>query len=122
MCAPATRITESTLESLARAAWAAAMYGPQDELLAQRSGPVDLVAHHTNFLDCIRGDQQKLNADVTAGHLSATVVHLANIAARVGAVLHFDPQTERITNNQQANALVQRQYRDQHWAVPRDVT
>ncbi|HUG69612.1 MAG TPA: Gfo/Idh/MocA family oxidoreductase [Pirellulaceae bacterium] len=97
------------------------MYGPRMKLLAENAGPVELPRHHTNFFDCIRGSQTKLNADVTAGLLSAGIVHLANIAARVGSVLQFDPEKEQITNHAEANALVRRQYRDSHWATPRGV-
>ncbi len=97
------------------------LYGEKNKLIAEKTGSVDLVAHHTNFLDCIRGDQKHLNADVMAGHLSATLVHLANIAARAGEVLRFDPAKEQVTNLKDANALVRRQYREGHWAVPRGV-
>ena len=95
------------------------MYGPRNQLIAERTGGADLVAHHTNFLDCIRGTQSQLNADVQAGFLSATVVHLSNIAARTRSVLEFDPQREQITNHDEANALVARPYRD-HWGTPRE--
>ena len=81
------------------------LYGPRMKLIAENSGPVELPRHHQNFFDCIRGEQKKLNADVKAGHLAAGIVHLANIAARVGGVLQFDPQKEQITNNDEANAL-----------------
>ncbi|MCA9219183.1 MAG: Gfo/Idh/MocA family oxidoreductase, partial [Planctomycetales bacterium] len=94
------------------------MYGPRMKLLAENAGPVELPRHHTNFLDCIRGTQTKLNADIKAGTLAAGIVHLANIAARVGSVLEFDPVKEQITNHAKANGLVRRQYRDGHWAVP----
>jgi predicted dehydrogenase len=97
------------------------LYGERNKLLAENAGPADLVAHHTNFLDCIRGDQKQLNADVMAGHLSAGLVHLANIGARVGRVLEFDPEKEQVTNDATANAMVRRKYRDGHWAVPRGV-
>jgi predicted dehydrogenase len=97
------------------------LYGEGNKLIAERTGSADLDAHHTNFLACIRGDQKNLNADVMAGHLSATLVHLANIAARSGRVLSFDPANERITNHAESNALVRRQYREGHWAVPRSV-
>ncbi|MGE0759501.1 MAG: Gfo/Idh/MocA family protein [Pirellulaceae bacterium] len=97
------------------------LYGPRNALIAERSGPVDLPGHHTNFLDCIRGSQKQLNADIRAGMLSAGVVHLSNIAARLGRVLRFDPQREQILDDEAANALVRRQYRDGHWAVPRGV-
>lgn len=97
------------------------LYGERNKLIAEKGGSADLVAHHTNFLDCIRGNQKQLNADVMAGHLSATLVHLANIAAVTGEVLRFDPAKEQITNNKEANAMVRRRYRDGHWAVPHDV-
>ena len=98
------------------------LYGPKMKLIAERSGPVTLTAHHTNFFDCIRGDQQQLSADIHVGHRAATIVHLANIAARVGGVLQFDPENERITNNPQGQSLVRRSYRDHHWAVPKGVS
>jgi predicted dehydrogenase len=97
------------------------LYGERNKLIAEKTGSADLVAHHNNFLDCIRGDQKQLNADVMAGHLSATLVHLANIGARTGEVIRFDPVKEQVTNLKEANALVRRKYRDGHWAVPRGV-
>lgn len=97
------------------------LYGPRNKLIAERTGEADLNAHHQNFLDCVRGEQQQLNADINAGHLAATLVHLANIAARTGRVLTFDPQSEQISNDSDAAKLVSRDYRDGHWAVPRGV-
>lgn len=96
------------------------MYGPRMKLLAENSGSVELPRHHTNFFDCIRGTQSKLNASIKEGHLAAGIVHLANIAARVGGVLQFDPEQEVITNNDEANAMVRRQYRD-HWGTPKGI-
>lgn len=97
------------------------LYGAKNKLLAEKTGPVDLVAHHTNFFDCIRGTQKQLNADAMAGHLSASLCHLANIGARIGRVLHFDPATEQILNDAEAAPLVRRKYRPGHWAVPKGV-
>ncbi|MEZ6063798.1 MAG: Gfo/Idh/MocA family oxidoreductase [Planctomycetaceae bacterium] len=94
------------------------LYGPKNQLIAERSGAADLVAHHNNFLDAIRGDAP-LHADIQAGHLAATVVHLANIAARTGRVLQFDSTNEQISGDDEASALVRRTYRDDHWATPR---
>ncbi len=98
------------------------LYGPRMKLIAERHGPVTLPAHHSNFFACLRGEQAELNADIDVGHRAATIVHLANIAARVGNVLHFDPAAERITNNAAGDALVQRDYRAGHWAVPEGVS
>lgn len=96
------------------------LYGEKNKLVAEKKGSVDLPAHHSNFLACVRGEQKKLNADVLAGHLSASICHLANIAMTVGRVLHFNPKTEEFKNDADANALVQRKYRE-HWGTPQKV-
>lgn len=96
------------------------LYGPRNKLIAEQTGGVDLPAHHTNFLDCVRGTQTKLNADIHAGHLAATVVHLANIAARTDRVLRFDPHAEQIAGDAEAGAMLRRKYRENHWAAPKD--
>jgi predicted dehydrogenase len=95
------------------------LYGERNKLIAERLGGTDLPAHHQNFFDCIRGGQKELAADVDAGRLSATLVHLANISARVGRVLEFDPDLETIVGDAQAAAMVRRNYRQGHWAVPK---
>lgn len=98
------------------------LFGPKMKLIAEESGTLSLSPHHSNFFAYIRGEQQPLSADIHVGHRAATVVHLANIAARVGSVLQYDPQLERITNHVEGDALVRRQYRNDHWAVPHEVS
>jgi predicted dehydrogenase len=97
------------------------IFGARNKLIEEGTfdGP-DLAAHHANFLDCIRTGA-KPNADIEINHLAATLCHLGNIAARVGAALRFDPVAERITNHDDAASLVRREYRAGHWAVPRGV-
>ncbi len=97
------------------------MFGMKGKLLAEREGTADLPAHHQNFFDAIRDPARTLNASVDAGRLSASIVHLANIAARTGQILEFDPEQEMISNSVKANAMLRRQYRVGHWAVPADV-
>jgi predicted dehydrogenase len=94
------------------------LYGRGNKKIAERNGPADLAAHHENFLDCVRGRAKCTNADVMAGHRSATLVHLANIGARVGRAIHFDPHHETINGDEAANAMLTRRYRPGHWAVP----
>ncbi|MBL8809612.1 MAG: Gfo/Idh/MocA family oxidoreductase [Planctomycetaceae bacterium] len=94
------------------------LYGPKNKLIAERSGGGDVAAHHQNFFDCIRDPSKSINASVDAGRWSATIVHLANIAARTDSILHFDPQTERIIGNDKADAMLTRQYRE-HWGAPK---
>jgi hypothetical protein len=85
----------------------------------EKTGSVDLPGHHQNFFDSFRKGDEPLNADAQAGHRAATIVHLANISARVGRTLKFDPQSETIQDDAEASALLSRTYRENHWADPR---
>jgi predicted dehydrogenase len=77
----------------------------------------DDVAHVANFCDAIRSGA-KINADALTGHLTASLCHLGNIATRLGRSLTFNPQTEQIVGDSEANGLVGRTYRE-HWGTPR---
>lgn len=95
--------------------------GPRNKLIEEGTfGGPDLAAHHANFLECIKSGERP-NADIEVNHLSSALCHLGNIATRVRATLEFDPVAEKITNSNDGAALVRRQYRDDHWAVPRGV-
>ncbi len=94
------------------------LFGPGSKLLEEADGKVDTQAHRRNFIDCILNGN-KPNADILTGHLSATLCHLANIAARTGRTLQFDPAKEEIVGDAEAAALVGRTYREGHWAVPK---
>jgi predicted dehydrogenase len=96
------------------------LYGPRNELKEEMKGSVDTPAHERNFLDCIRSGQRPV-ADIEAGHLSASLAHLGNIAVRTGRMLRFDPAAEKVTGDEEAGALVRRKYREGHWAVPKGV-
>lgn len=98
------------------------------QVLSDRNKPVELsvkpenqndTAHVRNFCEAIRGSAT-LTADALTGHLSASLCHLGNIATRLGRSLQFDPKTEQIIGDEEANALVRREYRE-HWATPRNV-
>jgi hypothetical protein len=78
----------------------------------------DDVSHVANFLEAIRSDAP-LQAGPLTGHLSSSLCHLGNIATRLGRSLRFDPDTETISGDDEANRLLSRPYRD-HWARPRD--
>lgn len=81
-------------------------------------GPQNDALHVKNLCDAIRTGAT-LNADALTGHLSTSLAHLANIATRVGRSLSFDPLNEQIIDDEEANALTRREYR-QHWGTPRD--
>ena len=62
------------------------------------------------------------NADIEIGHVSTVLVHLGNLAVRLGRSLEFDPEKEQIIGDDEANALLSRKYREGgHWAVPKGV-
>jgi predicted dehydrogenase len=98
------------------------------EVLNERNQKVDAkvapkgqddAAHVKNLCDAIR-EGAKLNADALTGHVTTTLCHLGNISTRLGRSLHFDPQTEQIVGDDEANALIRREYRE-HWGTPKGV-
>ena len=96
------------------------VYGPRNVPGEKGTGTPDLPAHHQNFIESIRTEQRP-HGDIEEGHLSASLAHLGNIACRAGRLLHLDPTTEKITGDDEANALISRKYRENHWAVPKGV-
>ena len=99
------------------------LYGPRNKLISEKTGRASVTAHQTNFFDCIRGTTTKTSASINEGHRAATIVHLANIAARERQVLQFDSESHTITNHDQSTSLTGRTYRPEgHWAIPNDVT
>ncbi len=80
------------------------------------AGGMDL-PHVRNFLECMKTRAMPV-ADVEIGHRSVTAPHLANIAVRFRRYVKWDPETEKIQNDPQAQALVGREYR-KPWVLPR---
>jgi len=77
------------------------------------------LAHLEDFLGAIRTGRRP-NADILEGFRSVALIHLANIAVQTGRALVFDPATEQILGDEQANLLLSREYRDGgHWAIPK---
>lgn len=94
--------------------------GEDSKIIAQDSGVFPDKEHHQDFLAAIR-DGKKPNGDVSQGHLSASLVHLADIAYRVGnKQLYFDSKTERFTNSEEANELLKGHYRTPY-IIPENV-
>ncbi len=63
--------------------------------------------HFANFIDCVRSrKKQDLGAPAEEGHISATLVHLANVSYRLGRTLNFDPATEQVIDDKEANDLL----------------
>lgn len=77
------------------------------------SSPEQFDLHVRNFLDCIKTRQRPI-ADVEDGHQVATACHLANISLRTGRKVRWDADRQEITGDREANAYVERPYR-QPW-------
>jgi predicted dehydrogenase len=76
--------------------------------------------HYANFLECAKS-RKKPNADISVAHGACTMIHMANIAHRVGNVgVSFDADKNEFVDNPDANALVKREYRSKY-AVPKNI-
>jgi predicted dehydrogenase len=68
--------------------------------------------HFANFIDCVRSRKREdLNAPIEEAHVSCTLVHLANASYRLRRALRFDPETEQVIGDDEANALLREQDR-----------
>lgn len=69
--------------------------------------------HFANFIAALRsGNREDLTCDVEVGHRSTILPHLGNVAYRVGRELMFDGLSERFVDDDEANKLLTRDYRE----------
>lgn len=88
------------------------VFGPKDEIVAQAGGVHSEKEHHLNFIESVKSRQQP-NAGMEQAHLSASLVHFANIAYRTGSrQLMVDTVNETITDSGEAAAMLKPVYRD----------
>ena len=68
--------------------------------------------HYANFIDCVRSRRaEDIHSPIEEAHISATLVHLANASYRLGRTLRFDPATEQVIGDDEANRLLRGTYR-----------
>ena len=65
----------------------------------------------TEFLDAVRTRNLNTKANAETAHRSCSLVHLGEIAFRTSGRLDFDPKTETFRNNDEANAMLTKDYR-----------
>lgn len=70
--------------------------------------PIDL--HSRHFLECVKSRRRPV-ADVEDGHQVAVACHLANLSTKLGRKLAWDAEQERVQNDPEANAHLERPYR-----------
>ena len=68
--------------------------------------------HYQNFIDAIRAnDPSMLTAPIEEGFYSCALIHLANISYRLGRTLNIDPDTITVIDDDEANAMLTKEYR-----------
>jgi hypothetical protein len=64
-------------------------------------------AHFKNFIDCVTSrNKADLNAPIEEGHISCALMHLANASYRLGRTLNFNPETQQVIGDDEANVLL----------------
>jgi len=66
--------------------------------------------HSRNFIDCVLSRNPPV-APIEQAHRSITIAHLGNISLILGRDLRWDPETERVQNDQKANEMLSRPMR-----------
>ena len=60
-----------------------------------------------NFIDCVRSrKKENLNARIEDAQVSCTLLHLGNASYRLGRSLKFDPATEQVVGDEEANRIL----------------
>jgi predicted dehydrogenase len=78
----------------------------------ERVGKLEAIVNHMgNFFDCIHSRNNPIS-DVESQHRSVSTCHLANLSMRLGRPLQWDPETERIVGDDEANQWLRRAQRD----------
>lgn len=77
---------------------------------AGKYGKTAVIQHQRNFLHCIETGAEPI-AGVVNGHRVASALHLANISIRLGREIRFDPESEQIIGDEEANGMLSRKRR-----------
>ncbi len=75
----------------------------------QEPGPSATVGEDrwSNFIQCVRTRKKEdLLSPIEEGHLSCTLIHLANASYRLGRALNFDPVAEEVMGDEEANRML----------------
>jgi predicted dehydrogenase len=68
---------------------------------------------YERFIAGVRSrNPQDLGVEIEDGHYSSSLCHLGNIAYRLGRTVDFDPVKETFGDDEEANAMLSREYRE----------
>jgi len=83
----------------------------KERALGEKGG--GLGDHYKNFIDAIIEDNQDIaKGNIKDGFYSCALIHLGNIAYRLGRTLDFDPVKMKFINDPQADSMLTREYRE----------
>lgn len=68
--------------------------------------------HMTEFLNAVRANDPNVKGRPEVAHLSCCLTHFGNIAYEAGGSVEFDTATNRFVDNDAANAMLTKQYRE----------
>ena len=68
------------------------------------------LAHARNFLDCIKS-RNPPTSDLASAQRTSVACHLANLSLRLGRSLRWDVVNKTVTNDKEAEGMLQRPYR-----------
>jgi predicted dehydrogenase len=79
-------------------------------------GPANRVndgeANFANFVNVVRSRKHEdINAPIEEGHKSCTLLHLANTSYRLGRTINFDPATQQVKGDPEAQKMMNGSYR-----------
>jgi hypothetical protein len=78
--------------------------------------------HFQNWIAAVRSRKHTdLNADIEEGHKSQTMCLLARTAYEVGRHLQFDPATEEVVGDEEADTLLNKPEYREPYVVPKEV-
>jgi hypothetical protein len=65
------------------------------------------LAHFANFIDCVVSrKKENLNAPIEEAHMSMALMHLANASYRLDRTLNFNPETQQVIGDPEADTLL----------------
>lgn len=99
--------------------WGYKVFDEKGKLVKHEHAPGEDESHIRNFVDCVKS-RKAPNAEIEIGFQSVVHCHLANIVARTGRTVHYDPAADSVVGDAEAARLTRRTYRE-HWAKPRGV-
>ncbi len=80
--------------------------------------PETFPSHAADFIASLKGGHAP-NASAQTAFLSSALSHLGNISVRLGRSLRLDRDSLTIIGDEEANVMLGRAYRADHWAIPK---